>query len=624
MSGVVWEASGLLSGRRAAAAAVPYAAAWVKPFVHHFAAAASGGSGSVSSGGSECGIPPDLEDELNRPATPWVRTVISGVALLHTPKYNKGLAFTQQERDRLYLRGLLPAATVSQDVQSERIVMNLQAKANDLERLDYLLSLQGRNERLFFYVLSKHIQDLLHVVYQPTVSAYCQQYSLMFRSLPRGLFVSMKDKGQVFSLLKNWPERRIKMLCLTDGEAVGPYGDLGVQGIGVATSKLALYTACGGIKPEQCLPICLDVGTDNDELLSSPFYVGERHPRVRGDAYYELMDELLTAVRRRYGNSVLLHFQDMEHNNVARLVAQYRGELMCYSDELQGTATTVLAGVLGALPAMKGSLGDQTIVISGEGPLGPTVAEMIATAASRNDPMGVFTARKRIWLVDSKGLVCKARGDADTLEAYKLQYCHDGGVTAPCPSLRAAVSQLKPSILIGLSTGPPPFKFDREVCSIMAAAHERPLIMPLSKPSVFCPADAYEWTAGKALFANGEGREGTVTAAGGRSFSYSSAHGVYVFPGMALGALMARCTRLRDDMFLSAAQAVASMVTNEDRAAGRIYPPVTKAREIARQVARAVAGLAYETGLATEMPKPHDLVDAAKRFMYYPDYRKYR
>lgn len=236
-----------------------------------------------------------------------MRTVISGSALLHTPKYNKGLAFTHTERDRLYLRGLLPAAVIQQPVQAERILANLADKPDALEQLNYMLSLQGRNERLFYYVLANHIDQLLHIIYQPTVAEYCQKYSLMFRSLPRGLFVSMEDKGSVFSLLKNWPERRIKVICLSDGESVGAMGDLGVQGVGATNSKLALYTACGGLKPEQSLPICLDVGTDNPELLGSPFYVGQRHARVRGDAYYELVDELLTAVRRRcVGLDVLL------------------------------------------------------------------------------------------------------------------------------------------------------------------------------------------------------------------------------------------------------------------------------------------------------------------------------
>jgi malate dehydrogenase (oxaloacetate-decarboxylating)(NADP+) len=241
----------------------------------------------------------DDEDRVGRPTTPWVRQVISGVDLMRHPKYNKGLAFSETERDRLYLRGLLPPAVLSQEVQLERTVLNIRSKDSDLDKYTYLTSLQERNERLFYRVLLENFEELLPIVHTPTVRLACQKYGLMFKSLPRGLFITLEDRGRVFRILKNWPERNVRVIVVTDGERVGNLGDLGVQAVGVPISKLSLYTACGGVAPAVCVPVVIDVGTDNEDLLRSPFYVGVRHRRVRGDAYYELLDEFLTAVKRR-------------------------------------------------------------------------------------------------------------------------------------------------------------------------------------------------------------------------------------------------------------------------------------------------------------------------------------
>ncbi|KAK9818384.1 hypothetical protein WJX72_011776 [[Myrmecia] bisecta] len=545
---------------------------------------------------------------------------------MRNPKYNKGLAFSDMERDRLYLRGLLPPAILSQEVQAERALINLRSKTSDLDKHTYLASLQERNERLFYHVVSQNIAELLPIIHMPTVSLYCQKYGLMFRSLPRGLFISIADKGRVFSILKNWPERRVKAICLTDGERVGGLGDLGVNAIGVPISKLALYTACGGIPPSMCLPVCIDAGTDNEMLLNSQFYVGGKHKRVRGDEYLELVDEFLTAARRRFGNAII-HFEDMNYDNLTKLISRYRGTFPCFSDDVQGTAAVVLAGIKAAQPLTGKSLDEHTYLFVGEGPAGSAIAELLAEAIVRRKPRSgdtIIDSRKRMYMVDSKGLVCRSRGDSDTLEGHKLPYCH----AAPnCPDLLTAVQTLKPSVLVGISSSTPAFPFTQQVCEAMAAAHNRPIILPLSQPGAeVTPEDAYGWTNGRVVFADRDRRTdaGPVVLANGQRFYPGSCQTAYSFPGIGLGVIASRATKLRDEMFIAAAESLAKLVTDEDRGRGSIYPPMSQIKQISACVARAVMQKAYDAGVATELPRPHDLLETAQSIMYSPSYRRYR
>ncbi|WIA32021.1 hypothetical protein OEZ86_002874 [Tetradesmus obliquus] len=564
---------------------------------------------------------------MGRPTTPWVRQVISGVDLMRHPKYNKGLAFSESERDRLYLRGLLPPAVLSQEVQLERAILNIRSKDSPLDKYTYLSSLQGRNERLFYRVLMEHFEELLPMVSIPTVREACQKYGLMFKSLPRGLFVTLEDRGRVFRILKNWPERNVRVITVTDGERVGPLGDLGVQAIGVPISKLALHTACGGVEPATTMPVVFDVGTDNEDLLRSPLYVGVRHRRVRGDAYYQLLDEFLTAVRRRYGNTTLIHFCDMAYDNAAKLLNMYRTDFPCFSDELQGLGTAVLAAILGSLPKTGGSLADHTVLLSGEGAAAACVAELLAAAVAHQTGTTVLEARQNIWLVDSKGLVTRSRGDSSTLEDYKLPYCHSG--PADCADLLSAVQTLRPTVLIGCDQlgGPPPFVFDQHVVGTMADNAQHPLIFPLSSTAPECsPHDAYVWSGGRAVVATCRQTPAVPGTGEGEGQSLQPSHisSTYIFPGVALGTLISRCTKLRDEQFIAAAEAVARMVTHEDRAAGATLPPLHKIRDVSASVARAVAQKAYEGGFATDLPKPHSLYDRARSYMYNPQYRRYR
>lgn len=591
----------------------------------------------LMSGSESYGL--DMEDESHtRPTTPWVRSVVSGVDLMRNSKYSKGLGFSHEERELLYIRGLLPRAVLSQEVQAERVLSNIRKKSDPVEQYIYIMSLQERNERLFFHILTNNIEELLPLLQYPTVGRYCQDYSLMFRSLPRGLFLSLEDRGSVATILKNWPERRVKAICLTDGSRVDALGDLGVQAIGVPISRLAAYTACGGILPSSSLPVVIDAGTDNEELLQDPIYVGARHRRIRGDPYFELVDELIGAVRRRYGSSVLVDTCGMSFDTESKLVHTYRGTLPCQSDALFGLPTAVLSGVLAALAAGggahaaaggPGALKDQRFLLVGESPQLPAVAEMLAEAVQREGRHGtVLDARQGIWLCDSQGLVTRARADSSSVSDAELSYIQDAPT---CPDVLSAAVHVKPTVVIGLSDKAPPFQFSQELCAEVARACARPVLMPLSQHgkdgahggSELTAADAYAWTGGRCLFADRH-TYGVVELSDGSTRHPRPMQTEYIFPGLAMGTLMSRSTRVREEMFVEAAKAVARLVTDEDLASGALYPPVSAIRAISAHVAAAVAGRAYGGGVATELPRPHDLLERAEAWMYSAKYRRYK
>lgn len=574
--------------------------------------------------------PDELGDEYNsRPTTPWVRTVVSGVDLLRNAKYNKGLAFTEGERDRLYLRGLLPPAVLTQEVQAERVLTNLNNMNSPSRRLTYLMSLQERNERLFFHVLQNNIEDLLPLLQFPVLGEYCQKYSLMFRSVPRGIYLSLKDKGHVFSMLKNWPERRVKAICMTDGENVGTYGDLGVQAIGSPISRLAQYVALGGVDPSTCLPVVIDNGTDTERLLTNPIYVGMQHRRVRGDEYYELVDEFLDAVQRRFGSSVMIDFQDMAYDVQHRLLSEYRHTFPVFSDVQFGMPILALAAVLASQRRTGLSLCEQRFVLVGETPVLTAIAELLEEAIQRETRGGtVLEVRKNIHIVDSNGLIVRSRADAEGLEDHKLPYIED---SIECPDLVSAVKHIKPTVLIGLSKDQPPFAFTKEVLESMCEGADRPLILPMSLRSAADGSpgagevkakDAFEWTKGRCFFADRYTSGPVPTSVG--DFRVGKLCTSHVFPGVALGTTMARLKLLRDEMFIDVAGTLASVVPDDTLDGGSLVPPVEALRDVACHVAAGLAEKAYRLGVATELPKPHNLLEHAYMSVYHPVYKKYR
>ncbi|XP_077209873.1 NADP-dependent malic enzyme isoform X2 [Tasmannia lanceolata] len=549
--------------------------------------------------------------------TPWAVTVASGYLLLRDPHHNKGLAFSEKERDAHYLRGLLPPSVVSQELQEKKLMHNLRQYQVPLQKYTALMDLQERNEKLFYKLLIDHVEELLPIVYTPTVGEACQKYGSILRR-PQGLYISLKEKGKILEVLKNWPEKRIQVIVVTDGERILGLGDLGCQGMGIPVGKLALYTALGGLRPSACLPVTIDVGTNNEKLLKDEFYIGLRQRRATGKEYAELLHEFMCAVKQKYGEKVLIQFEDFANHNAFELLAKYGTSHLVFNDDIQGTASVVLAGVVAALKLVGGTLAEHTFLFLGAGEAGTGIAELIALEMSRQTGAPLEETRKKIWLVDSKGLIVSSR--KESLQHFKKPWAHDH---EPIKNLLDAVRSIKPTVLIGSSGAGK--TFTKEVVEAMASFNEKPLILALSNPTSQseCTAEeAYTWTKGRAIFASGS-PFGPVEY-DGKIFVSGQANNAYIFPGLGLGLVMSGAIRVHDDMLLAASEALAEQVTQENYDKGLIFPPFTNIRKISAHIAAKVAAKAYELGLASHLPQPENLVKYAESCMYSPLYRSYR
>ena len=532
-----------------------------------------------------------------------------GENLLHDPLTNKGTAFSEQERDALGLRGLLPPRVFSLEEQVDRVLENLRRKPNALEKYIFLQSLHDRNETLFFRVLIEHLEEMMPLVYTPTVGQACVEYGHIFRR-SRGLYITIEDRGRVRSILDNWTHDDVRVIVLTDGERILGLGDLGAQGMGIPVGKLSLYVACAGIHPDQVLPIALDAGTNNTDLREDPLYIGLPRERVRGEAYDALVDELVWAVQDRFPN-VLLQFEDFGNSNAFRLLHNYRDKICTFNDDIQGTAAVTIAGLFGALRITRGALRDQKLLFLGAGEAGIGIGDLIVSALVK-EGVSAEDARKMCWFVDSKGLVVKSRTD---LAAHKLPYAHEA---EPCATLQEAVARLRPTALIGVSGQPQ--TFTPEILHMMAGMNERPIIFSLSNPTSKseCTAEqAYVHTQGHCIFASGSPFD-PVTY-NGQTFVPGQANNSYIFPGVGLGVTTARASHVTDEMFAAAAEALAHLATEDDLAQGRVFPALTRIREVSLEIAVAVAEVAYAQGLARE-PRPSDLKAFIAAQMYDPKY----
>ncbi|KAK7255467.1 hypothetical protein RIF29_28877 [Crotalaria pallida] len=554
------------------------------------------------------------EDQL---LTPWSVSVASGYTLLRDPHYNKGLAFTEQERDAHYLRGLLPPTVISQATQVKKVIQLIRQYQVPLQKYTAMMDLQLRNERLFYKVLIDHVEELLPVVYTPTVGEACQKYGSIFMR-PQGLYISLKEKGKILEVLRNWPEKNIQVIVVTDGERILGLGDLGCQGMGIPVGKLALYTALGGVRPSSCLPITIDVGTNNEKLLNDELYIGLKHRRATGQEYAELLQEFMTAVKQNYGEKILVQFEDFANHNAFDLLEKYRTTHLVFNDDIQGTASVVLAGLVAALKLVGGNLADHKVLFLGAGEAGTGIAELIALEVSKRTNVPVDDVRKNIWLVDSKGLIVSSR--KESLQHFKKPWAHEH---EPVKELLDCVNKIKPTVLIGTSGQGK--TFTKEVVESMASINEKPLILALSNPTSQseCTAEeAYTWSQGRAIFASGS--PFSPVEYEGKVFVPGQANNAYIFPGFGLGLLMSGTIRVHDDLLLAASEALASQVTEENYNNGLIYPPFTNIRKISAHIAAGVAAKAYELGLATRLPQPKDLVNFAESCMYTPTYRNYR
>ncbi|MGE5616822.1 MAG: NAD-dependent malic enzyme [Bacillota bacterium] len=533
----------------------------------------------------------------------------AGLAILQDPLLNKGTAFTERERDTLRLRGLLPPHISTQEEQVARVLENIRRLPDPLDKYVALTAVRDRNERLFFRVLIDHTDEMMPIIYTPTVGLACQQYGHIFRR-PRGIFVSAYDKGRVEELLRNWPHREVKLIVVTDGERILGLGDLGANGMGIPVGKLALYTACAGITPEQCLPVVIDVGTNTQALLDDPLYIGLRQKRVTGAAYDELVDEFVSAARKVFPG-VLIQFEDFANHNAFRLLKKYRERICTFNDDIQGTAAVALAGVLSSLRITGQKLVNQKILFLGAGEAATGIADLFVAAMMAKGQVR-HEAVRRNWLFDSHGLVVKSRRG---LAEHKLAYAHDH---PPCASFLEAIRTICPTTIVGVAAVGG--TFTPEVLAQMASINARPIIFALSNPtskSECTAAEAYAHTGGRALFACGSPFD--PVKLGDRTYVPRQGNNSYIFPGVGLGVLASGAERVTDDMFLAAAGALCDRVTQADLDQGSLYPALSTGRDVSAHIAAAVAQVAYRDGIATTS-EPPDLLGFLRDTMYQPRY----
>jgi malate dehydrogenase (oxaloacetate-decarboxylating)(NADP+) len=534
---------------------------------------------------------------------------LTGYALLHNPRRNKGTAFTEAERQVHGLEGLLPPAITTIELQVARRHHEIANLDDDLQRYLVLSDLQARNESLYYAILMSDPARYMPLVYTPTVGEACQKFGHIFREA-RGVYLPITARGRLKELLSNWPEKDVRFIVVTDGERILGLGDLGAGGMGIPIGKLALCTACAGVPPQHCLPVVLDVGTNNQQLLDDPLYLGLRQTRVRGAEYDAFVDEFVKAVQQLYPKSCI-QWEDFANINAVPILERYRDEICTFNDDIQGTAGVALAGILASLRVTKQKITDQRFLFLGAGSAGTGIAELISQAMA-DAGMDIDEARRRNALFDVNGLLVTSRND---LADFQRPFAQD---RSPISTFVEAVKALKPTGIIGVSGIPK--LFTREVIETMAELNQRPIIFPYSNPTSRseCSAEeAYRWSDGRAIFASGS--PFPPVDVGGRKFVPNQGNNVYIFPAMAMALFATEAKRVTDDMFLTAAQAIAEQVSEDNLAAGLIYPPRDRIFSSSLHVAERVAVSIFDQGLA-RVPRPSDVGALIRSRAYHPAY----
>ncbi len=550
-----------------------------------------------------------------------LETTLRGVEVLSTPLLNKGVAFTQEEREELGLKGLLPPAVLTLEEQARRAYEQFCSQPDDLLKNVYLTALHDRNEVLFYRILTDHLREMLPIVYTPTVGVAIQRYSHEYRK-PRGVYLSINDPSGIEEAFANIgaTAENIDLVVVTDGEGILGIGDWGVGGINIAIGKLAVYTAAVGIDPSRVLPVILDVGTNREELLDNPFYIGNRHPRITGEAYDEFIDTFVQAVNKQFPKA-LLHWEDFSSRNARKILDKYRHDICTFNDDIQGTGAVSLAAVLSAVKASGVPLSEHRVVVFGAGTAGIGIADQVRDAMVR---VGVSEEEsyKRFWCIDRNGLVTDNMED---LLDFQIPYARKEAEVSEWKEndvigLAEVVKHVKPTILIGTSTVAGAFK--EEIIKEMASHVERPIILPMSNPTPLAeakPADLIEWTEGRALVATGSPFE-PVTY-NGVTYVIGQSNNALIFPGLGLGTIVVRASVMTDGMFAAAAEAVASMVDTSQPGAP-ILPEVEELRNISEMVAIEVAKVAVAEGVARENLSDNDIKIAVKEAIWEPEYRQ--
>jgi malate dehydrogenase (oxaloacetate-decarboxylating)(NADP+) len=533
----------------------------------------------------------------------------TGYDLLRNPRLNKGTAFTEAQRRALGLEGLLPPAVTTLALQVARRHAEIAALQDDLQKYLVLSDLQTRNETLYYAVLMSDPATYMPIVYTPTVGEACQKFGHIFRA-PRGMYLPVSSRGRLRQLLSNWPERDVRFIVVTDGERILGLGDLGAGGMGIPIGKLSLYTACAGVPPQYCLPIVLDVGTNNQVLLDDPLYQGLRQHRVRGEEYLAFIDEFVAAVEQFYPKCCI-QWEDFANFNAVPVLARYRDKICTFNDDIQGTAGVALAGIYGALRITGQKLSEQRFLFLGAGSAATGIAELISLAMAQ-EGMDLAAARRRNALFDINGLLVTSRTD---LAGFQKPFAQEA---APVPTFVAAVEALKPTGIIGVSTVPKLFNHD--VIGAMARINQRPIIFPYSNPTSRseCSAEeAYRWSDGRAVFASGSPFPPVEIA--GRHFVPGQGNNVYIFPAMGMAVFATEAKRVTEEMFIVAARAVAEQVTEENLSTGLIYPPQSHILDASLHVAERIAAYIFDQGLA-RVPRPDDVRAMIHARAYRPVY----
>eukprot|EP00698_Gefionella_okellyi_P022775 TRINITY_DN7599_c0_g1_i1.p1 TRINITY_DN7599_c0_g1~~TRINITY_DN7599_c0_g1_i1.p1 ORF type:complete len:542 (+),score=137.21 TRINITY_DN7599_c0_g1_i1:50-1675(+) len=534
---------------------------------------------------------------------------MSGVDALRDGLVNRGLGFTNEDRAAKRIRGLLPPAVYNLELQVQLALENLTSKTTPLEKYLFLTELQDLNEHLFFELVGRNPALIMPLIYTPTVGLACQRYSHILRR-PRGMFISLNDRGHIAELLDNWPQKDVRAIVVTDGERILGLGDLGCNGMGIPVGKLSLYTACAGIDPSTVLPVTLDVGTNTQSILEDPFYIGLRQKRIGGAEYDEFVKEFVMAAHNRYPH-ILIQFEDFGNNNCFRLLDHWREKVCCFNDDIQGTGAVTLAGLLAAVRVKKTRLSDETILFFGAGSAAVGIAHQIMGMMQMLDGTAAEDTVKKIWFVDSQGLVVKSRTN---LVDYKLEFAHDAPQQK---SLLESVKGLKPTALIGVSGQGQ--TFTQDIVTAMASFNAKPIIFSLSNPTTQseCTAEqAYRWTNGAVLFASGSPFD-PVTI-GDKTYIPGQCNNVYIFPGVGLGVIQSKAKHVTDAMFLEAARVLSSEVAQSDLDSGCLFPQLNRVREVSTLVGAAVAKMAWEIGVAQVERPAGDLLEYIKSVQYVP------
>jgi malate dehydrogenase (oxaloacetate-decarboxylating)(NADP+) len=531
-------------------------------------------------------------------------------ALLKDPRRNRGSAFTTKERAAYRIEGLLPPTPTTLALQVARIHEELSHLEDDLDKYILLSDLQARNETLFYAVVMSDPATFMPLVYTPTVGEACQKFDHIFHSA-RGLYLPITAKGRLKELLANWPEDDIRFIVVTDGERILGLGDLGVGGMGIPIGKLSLYTACAGVPPEVTLPITIDVGTNNHELLDDPLYLGLKQERVRGPDYHDFIDEFVDAVQERFP-LCCIQWEDFANINAVPILEKYRDRICTYNDDIQGTAAIALAGIYAALHITKGKLVDQRVLFLGAGSAATGIAELIAQAMVLEGAK-IGEARARTFLFDVNGLMVKSREDvAEFQRPFAIDH-------APIGDFAEAVKTLKPTAIVGVSTVPK--LFTQAVIEAMSVANDRPIIFPYSNPTSRseCTAEeAYRWSKGKAVFASGS--PFPPVHLDGKTFVPGQGNNVYIFPAMGMAVYATKANRVTEAMFIVAAKAVAEQVGDDSLASGLIYPPQSRIRAASLHVAVKIAEYVFAQGLA-RVDRPDNIEEHIRALAYRAEYR---